>query len=143
MTNEARFKDLLSKLHTEVFKPLGWKKEGHNFRLFLPDGLCRIVNFQKSAYNDSEVLSFYINLGVYYEQQPEVGNRKFKEYDCLLRRRACGLTGQWNIFEERDMDKLLLELKMLFSAQAFPWFDRFPDRETAIRQYGFRQHFLP
>lgn len=143
MSNEQRFKDLLSKLHTEVFKSRGWKKEGQNFRLFLPDGLCYIVNFQKSAYNDAEVLSFYINLGVYYEHQPEIVNRKFKEYDCFLRRRACGLTGQWNIFEARDMDKLFLELKTLFSDQAFPWFARFHDRATTIRQYGFKLHFLP
>ena len=65
MSNEEQFKSLLSQLHAEVLKPQGWKKEGQNFRLFLPDGLCRIINFQKSAYNDAQLLSFYLNLGIY------------------------------------------------------------------------------
>ena len=140
---EKLFKSLLTRLHAEVFKPLGWRKEGQNFRLFLPDGLAYIINFQRSAYNDAEVLSFYINLGVYYERQPEITNRKFKEYECLLRARACGTVEKWNIFEGRDMEKLFRELKTLFTEEVLPRFNKFPNRETAIRQYGFRHHFIP
>ena len=136
MTNDQRFRDLLTRLHAEVFKPRGWKKEGQNFRLFLPDGLGRIVNFQKSAYNDAEVLSFYINLGIYWEPQPEITNRKFKEYDCRIRGRVHGTGEKWNIFEGRDMEKLFLELKTLFEGQAMDRFDRLPSRKRAVMQYG-------
>ena len=75
MTNDQRFRELLTRLHGDLFKPRGWKKDGQNFRFFQSDGLCRIVNFQKSAYNDGEVLSFYVNLGIYWEPQPEIVNR--------------------------------------------------------------------
>ena len=136
MTNEQRFKELLTRLHAEVFKPRGWKKAGQNFRLFQSDGLCRIVNFQKSAYNDSEVLSFYVNLGVYWEPQPEIVNRKFKEYDCCARGRVRGAGEKWNIFEGRDMDKLFIELKNLIEGQAMDRFAVLPDRKSAVVRYG-------
>ena len=140
MTNEQHFKALLSRLHAEVLKPQGWKKEGQNFRLFLPDGLCRIINFQKSAYNDAQLLSFYLNLGVYWEDKPEITNRKFKTYDCFLSIRP-GILEKWNIYEGRDMEKLYGQLKLLLETEGAAWFAKAPDRETAIRKYGFRKHF--
>lgn len=136
MTNDERFKELLTRLHAEVFKPRGWSKEGQNFRFFQPDGLCRIVNFQKSAYNDAEVLSFYINLGIYWEPQPEVMNRRFKEYECRVRGRVHGNVEKWNIFEGRDMEKLFLELKSLIEGQAMERFDTLPSRNEALLRYG-------
>ena len=136
MTNDERFKELLTRLHAEVFKPRGWSKEGQNFRFFQPDGLCRIVNFQKSAYNDAEVLSFYINLGIYWEPQPEIMNRRFKEYECRVRGRVHGNVEKWNIFEGRDMDKLFLELKSLIEGQAMERFGTLPSRKEALLRYG-------
>ena len=136
MTNDERFKELLTRLHAEVFKPRGWSKEGQNFRFFQPDGLCRIVNFQKSAYNDAEVLSFYINLGIYWEPQPEIMNRRFKEYECRVRGRIHGNVEKWNICEGRDMEKLFLELKSLIEGQAMERFDTLPSRKEALLRYG-------
>ena len=136
MTNDERFKELLTRLHAEVFKPRGWSKEGQNFRFFQPDGLCRIVNFQKSAYNDAEVLSFYINLGIYWEPQPEIMNRRFKEYECRVRGRVHGNVEKWNIFEGRDMDKLFLELKTLIEGKVMDRFDTLTSRKEALLRYG-------
>ena len=136
MTNDERFKELLTRLRAEVFKPRGWSKEGQNFRFFQPDGLCRIVNFQKSAYNDAEVLSFYINLGIYWEPQPEIMNRRFKEYECRVRGRVHRNVEKWNIFEGRDMEKLFLELKSLIEGQAMERFDTLPSRNEALLRYG-------
>ncbi len=136
MTNDQRFKDLLSRLHAEVFKPRGWKKDGQNFRLFQSDGLCRIVNFQKSAYNDADCLGFYINLGVYWEPQRSITNRKFKAYECRVQGRAHRLVEMWNIFEGRDMEKLYEELKNLLEGQSMDWFDQLPNREAAVVRYG-------
>ena len=136
MTNDERFKELLTRLHAEVFKPRGWSKEGQNFRFFQPDGLCRIVNFQKSAYNDAEVLSFYINLGIYWEPQPEIMNRRFKEYECRVRGRVHGNVEKWNIFEGRDMDKLFSELKTLIEGKVMDRFDTLTSRNEALLRYG-------
>ena len=136
MTNDERFKELLTRLHAEVFKPRGWSKEGQNFRFFHPDGLCRIVNFQKSAYNDAEVLSFYINLGIYWEPQPEIMNRRFKEYECRVRGRVHGNVEKWNIFEGRDMDKLFSELKTLIEGKVMDRFDTLTSRKEALLRYG-------
>ena len=136
MTNDERFKELLTRLHAEVFKPRGWSKEGQNFRFFQPDGLCRIVNFQKSAYNDAEVLSFYINLGIYWEPQPEIMNRRFKEYECRVRGRVHGNVEKWNIFEGRDMDKLFSELKTLIEGKVMDRFDTLTSRKEALLRYG-------
>ena len=136
MTNDERFKELLTRLHAEVFKPRGWSKEGQNFRFFHPDGLCRIVNFQKSAYNDAEVLSFYINLGIYWEPQPEIMNRRLKEYECRVRGRVHGNVEKWNIFEGRDMDKLFSELKTLIEGKVMDRFDTLTSRNEALLRYG-------
>lgn len=37
------FKALLKKVHEEL-EPIGYEKEGQNFRLFQEDGLCKIMN---------------------------------------------------------------------------------------------------
>lgn len=136
MTNDERFKELLTRLHAEVFKPRGWSKEGQNFRFFQPDGLCRIVNFQRSAWNDAQLLSFYINLGVYWESQVKVTNRRFKEHECRVRGRVHGNVEKWNIFEGRDMDKLFLELKVLIEGRIMERFDTIPGREEVLARYG-------
>lgn len=148
-TNDQRFKDLLSRLHAQVLKPLGYRKDGANFRLITPDGMGRIINFQKSAWNTAEELSFCINLGVYYEQTPAIGNPKFKEYDCLIRTRASGISTNpvhkgdhwWTVFENRDMDKLYEELKELLSGDTLAWFEKVPSREYAVGKYGFSRHW--
>lgn len=43
---ENIFKDIMKSVYAEL-KPLGYKKDGQNFRLFQEDGLCKIINFQR------------------------------------------------------------------------------------------------
>lgn len=146
---ENRYKALLSRLHAEVLKPMGFKKEGSNFRQFQSDGLCRIINFQRSAWNSDDECRFCINIGIYYERQTPVTNRKFKEYECLIRTRASGISSNplhkgdcwWSVFESRDMDKLFEELKMLLLDDVMPWFEQVPARKDAVSRYGFRFHY--
>ena len=44
---EEKYKELLKYLYA-ILKPLGYRKEASDYRLFRPDGLARIVNIQRN-----------------------------------------------------------------------------------------------
>ena len=54
MNMENIFKDIMKSVYAEL-KPLGYKKDGQNFRLFQEDGLCKIINFQRDRWNTKEL----------------------------------------------------------------------------------------
>lgn len=134
-----RFDELLSKLHSECFKPAGFKKTGSNFRMYLPNGIFKIVNFQKSMYNADGICSFTVNLGIYFEKNPENPNLKFKEYECAVRARISAVTQRyssdqwWAISEALDDEKLQAELISVITEDVLPWLDRFSSKEETIR----------
>ena len=134
MELDKTYRQLLSRVHREVLKPAGFKKEGGNFRLYHDNGLCKIINFQRSMYNDGEVCRFCINLGLYFQKDPP--DLRFKEYDCPVRQRAaimaCGYDHWWNVFEGRDMEKVFDEVCSVLEGTALPWFDRYGSKEDVI-----------
>ncbi len=133
---DTQFKALLTRF-SALTKPLGFRKEGQNFRLFQDGGLCRIVNFQKSQWNHSERLQFFINLGVYFEIDQTAANRRFKEYDCPLRQRLNpdehDLQKQWLILPDTDTDALFEDLRAAWE-RAQTWFQLFPTRAEAVEK---------
>ena len=84
---EEKYKELLKKLYA-ILKPLGYRKEASDYRLFRPDGLAQIVNIQRNKNNTAQCCMFTINIGVYFEKGDVLSNRKFKEYDCQIRKRV-------------------------------------------------------
>ena len=60
------FKEMLSKLQKEFLKGKGFRKTGNSFRMVLPDGTSKIINFQKSSFNSGEECRFTINVGLYF-----------------------------------------------------------------------------
>ncbi|MBR2047853.1 MAG: DUF4304 domain-containing protein [Oscillospiraceae bacterium] len=138
-TNDQRFKDLLSRLHTQVLKPAGFKKENSNFRIIQPNGTCKILNFQRSMWNDGTECKFCINVGLYFQKDPEHPNLRFKEYECQVRRRAGFMSERyredhwWCLFEGRDMESLYADLKRTLTEDVLPWLDRFDTRQDVIR----------
>ena len=46
---EDKYKELLRRTHEEILKPLGFRKDGQNFRLSTPDGLGKIVHFWRDG----------------------------------------------------------------------------------------------
>ncbi len=144
MTNEQRFKELLSRLHREILKPAGFKKEGGNFRLVHDNGLCKIINFQRSMFNYHAECRFCINVGLYIQPDPENPNLRFKEYECSVRNRVrhnleecmdpIYSTDQWwSIFEGQDMEKLYVEVKAILTTSTLPWLNQFENRQDVIR----------
>lgn len=136
---EVEFKKLLGELHKSVFKAQGYKKTGSNFRLYLPNGLCKIVNFQKSQFNDGGECRFTINIGLYFQKNPEQPYLMFKEYECQVRTRAAGVSPKyvgdkwWSITEDAKTDQLYSELYALLSEDVLPWLDQFSCRQDTIR----------
>ena len=145
---EDKYTQLLNRAYTEIFQPMGFKRAGQNFRLFTPDGLGKIVNFRKDKWNQKgRRLGFYINTGVYFEPEPVIKDRKFKEYDCQIRGSGdnptptdlYGKKGEefsynkqfWYIFKRTDMEAMYQDLKRSME-EVFAWFARFESRQTVI-----------
>ena len=146
---ERQFKELLNRIHKDILKPLGFKKDGSNFRLYHPDGLCKIINFQKRSYNYWYECEFTINIGIYYEAGEELTNVKFKERQCWLRGRAAQLSPSYrrdvwwkiNALESTDLECIYSELKSLLEGDVMAWFGQFLSKEEAERMYGYKNRF--
>ena len=138
-TLDAMYRELLSRIHREILKPAGFKKEGGNFRLCHDTGLGKIVNFQRSMYNDQAECKFAINVGLYFQKDVRAPNLRFKEYDCPIRQRAAcfspryGSDHWWCIFEDRDMESLYCEVRTILTEDVLPWMTRFESRQDVIR----------
>ena len=132
MTNEEKFKSLLSIIHQDLLKSRGFKKDGQNFRLIVENNNLYtgyIINFQKSAYNDSSELRLTVNIGKINSNNRI--NEKFKEYECLpienQQRLAViapqyGFDKWWSITSSTDIDEIRYEMINLINDVAFPWF---------------------
>lgn len=133
------FKDLLSRLQKETLKTKGFKKSGNNFRQVLPDGTGKLINFQKSAFNSDGECRFTINIGLYFQQDTENPNLRFKEYECQIRTRVSGISKRysgdhwWVITEVTDAEKIYAELHQLMMEDILPWLDQFESRRAVIR----------
>lgn len=136
---DQKFKDLLSRLQKELLKQKGFKKNGSNFRQFLPDGTCKIINFQKSMFNGDGEYRFTINIGLYFQQDMESIYSNFKEYECQIQTRVAGISQRyvgdywWVLTETTEVEKLYAELLTLMQEDILPWLDQFSCRRDAIR----------
>ena len=129
---EEKYKELLKKIYA-ILKPLGYGKEASDYRLFRPDGLARIVNIQRNKNNTAQSCIFTINIGVYFEKGDVISNRKFKEYDCQIRKRVkSGENEEWWIIEnDTDMEDLMESLQNVLG-HIEKWFNNFTSKEETI-----------
>lgn len=130
---ENMFKELLTYIYVSALKPLGWKKEGSNFRLYCDDGLCKIINFQKSRWNTSQECEFYINMGLYIEETNEISNRKFREYECQLRKRISYAGGTYRLNCEMDLLAAEQQYVKIIKEEALSFFVNFDTKENFVR----------
>ena len=136
---EAMYKQLLFRVHREILKPAGFKKEDGNFRIFYPDGLGKIINFQRSIYNDQGECRFCINMGLYTRENGQEPNPRFREWECAVRERVAPISLKyredywWRIFEGSDMEKLFSEMQAIMTEDVLPWMERFGSRQDVIR----------
>ena len=134
---EEAWRELLAEVQ-HLLKPLGWRKEGGNFRLFLPDSLGWIIQFQRDRTNTAEEIGFTVNAGVYLEKDVPMTNRRFREVDCQVRARpAClspryGRDTWWRLAAGTDLAALREEMKAFLLRDVLPFLDRFPTRERTV-----------
>lgn len=133
---DKKFNELLKKMY-EILKPLGYRKEASNYRLFFADGLCRIINVQRNKWNTNEQCEFLINIGVYFEKENIVSKRNFKEYDCQIRKRVndekCGKSEWWRLDCDTKIEELLKSIEPVFF-YIEKWFALFPSKEMTIHK---------
>jgi len=140
---EDKYKNLLQRVHEEILKPLGFKKDGQNFRQFTPDGLGKIINFWrygKCGIKDKR-LCFAIDIGIYLEAEPSISKRKFTKYDCQIRNVANNPKPVtvfvypepqfWYIFKRTDMDPIFEGVKQALQ-ESLDMFTHFTSRQSTI-----------
>ena len=138
-TVDTRFKEILSALHKTYLKPAGFKKTGSNFRLYLSDGLYKIINFQKSQFNSNGDCNFTMNIVLYFEKDLQNPNIQFKEYECVCRARVSDISPRysrdqwWKLTESSSDTQLYTELEAVLSEDVLPWLEQFSSIEDAIR----------
>ncbi len=136
---DTKFKELLSRIQKELLKQKGFKKSGSNFRQYLPDGTCKIINFQKSMFNGDGECRFTINVGLYFQKDMENIYSNFKEYECQIRTRVAGISQRyvgdhwWVLTEVTEVEKMYAELLTLMQEDILPWLDQFSCRRDVIR----------
>lgn len=127
------FNELLTYCYVSVLNPLGWKKEGSNFRQYCDDGLCKIINFQKSRWNTSQECEFYINIGIYIEAGREVENKKFYEYECQYRNRTSSKGGIYRLNAEVDLTDFQEQIASIITDEVLLVFNIFGSKENFVR----------
>ena len=140
---EDKYKELLRRAYEEILKPLGFKKDGQNFRQITPDGLGKIVNFWRygKVGIKGKRQCFGVDIGLYFEAGPTLSNRKFQKYDCQIRNVAHNPKPVtvymypdpqfWYIFKRTDVDTLFDSLKQGLR-EALDWFAHFESRQSTI-----------
>lgn len=76
-----------------------------------------------------------LDIGIYFEKDDCISNRKFREYDCRIRNRVdnrkwAGIEW-WHLDDSTDLEELLQNLKPAF-LYIEEWFSRFSSKETVI-----------
>ena len=131
---DERFNELLRRVYG-ILKPMGYRKAKTDYRFYGADGLCRIINFQKNRWNTTGCLEFVINVGIYFEKESSISNRKFKEYECQIRRRFDkGLSEReewWRIDDKTDLEALHTQIQDVL-VKADQWFQTFQTKESTV-----------
>lgn len=127
------FDDLLKYCYLSVFKPVGWKKEGSNFRHYGSDGLCKIINFQKSRWNTSQECVFYINMGIYIEKEKEIEKKKFCEYECQFRNRASSKGGAYILNADVDLLSFQEQIAHIIADEVLVFLNNFDSKENFVK----------
>jgi len=105
--SEIKFDYVVKECFQNILKPLGFKKKGNNFYLWLTD-LGQIINFQKSTLFSKEHISFTINVGLFI---PEYWLTYFTYHD-----------GQIPIYPPESMSAIRQRIGKL-KYQEDKWFD--------------------
>ena len=128
---QDKFNRMISEIFNEYYKPLGWKKQGSNYRRIDESGLGKIINFQKSRWNSDGKIDFFINYGLYMEVGNDLVNKSFKEYECQFRNRTELHNGIYHLNEDTDYEKVKKEVREAL-AEATNLFEKVDDKETFV-----------
>lgn len=128
---EEKFKEFLNEIYY-IVKPLDFRKEAFNFRTYGEDGLCKIINFQRNKWNKDDSLEFVINIGIYFREDKKLNSRKFKEYECAIRRRIENNGKWWRIDCETDVEALCKSMEKELQ-WILKWFEPFESKDVVIR----------
>lgn len=133
-----KVKVLIRNIFEETFKPLGFRRNGQNFRLYQDNGLCKIVNFQKYRYHHNQNCSFTVNIGLYFEKKMVIQNKNFCESQCQIKIRPYhefyGEEKWWSVNDDHNFDQFTNEVRSFLENRALPWLNEFEKKEDVIAE---------
>jgi len=139
---EVKFDLLVSNIWRH-FKPLGYKKQGNNFRYYSREqNYGKIVNFQKSRWGSKNDITFTVNIGLYlpdfeFYLRGEYPSGSFCEYDCFTCVRIGELIAKrdtwFELNDEADIGKVYEEVESYFVKFVLPYLDAFNSKDDILR----------
>ncbi|MBB5353468.1 hypothetical protein HNR46_003729 [Haloferula luteola] len=142
-TPQDIIKAMVSGLHQQHLKPLGFRKSGTTW--IRPGEWTQVINVQLSKWNSSTEAQFTVNLGISFEELHAASEGlplkgALKEYDCDVRTRI----GQqfpgkqdkwWQVTKTTDPDQLADEVFARIDQFGLPWFDRLGDYSAVAGEF--------
>ncbi len=143
----CKFKELLSQLHQEIFKPRGFSKSNQDFMSYSKENLGKHINFQKSRDNFGDVFEFTVNIEVFLTDGTRPKSKL--QINPVFRNRIGYFSyyyngDQWWYFSSENYDDIYNEIKSAFLNDVFPVLDSFEckdDLVTLYRSQKFNLHF--
>ncbi|MCH5324601.1 MAG: DUF4304 domain-containing protein [Eubacterium sp.] len=131
------FKRLLTELHTDIFKPRGFKKSGQNFVFSCENGLSKRINFQKSRFNFDSFFSFTVNVEIYiFERGPVKGTRRYEgAVYCQRIGWMVNNHDKWWDIGDYTYEELYNDIKSDFTDSVFPLLDSLQTPESVYELY--------
>lgn len=135
---ENSYVELLKGVYSTI-RPLGFKKEDGDFRLYMPDGLCKIINFQRNKFNLQNECRFTINAGAFFGKENQTLNKRFTYTSCQLGLRQTYLCESysgdkwWNIDGNTDLKELYREIVTFIFKYVLAYLDNFKSKVEVIK----------
>ena len=140
---EQSFDFLVSKIVWPNFKKRGYKKSANNFRYYNNLGWGKLVNFQKSIYQDKRHIKFTINTGLYLAEAENFhcnlqSHEKFHESMCLVRQRVGYLSNAkrdlwFDLNEQTDTTSLFETVENYFKEYIILYLDKINSIEDILK----------
>lgn len=144
--------DALQAKLNDSLRQVGFRRHGRTYNRTTSDGLTHVVGFQMGSFDPPGTTyipglrenlygRFTVNLGVHVPEVAHIqggGEPKsiIQEYNCCIRTRLGRTDSQELWWKVSTGNELVIELLQRLESEAFPFFQRFENREQILNEFS-------
>lgn len=156
MNNPEKLKHISTAVHTQLLKPLGYRKQRNTFNRKAEEGIIQVINLQASMYNiespesrkvKEEMLgpvpaygTFFLNFGIWISEIAEAQSERYgdisdfvPDYRCQIRTRIGSLLGNDVLLSlDGDLDTTTTEVLQLIKDYGLSFLEEFETRSKIL-----------